>query len=171
MHTVSSHAMHVLVSACGTAIFVAGLSGQALLGPKPSAVQHVTVSATTVPDRPSAGKAAGARLALQLDVVPKARIHVYASGSKEFTGVSLVLSPRAGISAGKPVYPAADPAAAGEDDAPVYRKPFRITQPIVVQQPLKEDVVLSGVLSYQACDDRMCYPVATLPVNWTIHAQ
>ena len=129
MHGVNNRAMHRLLSACGTAVFVAGLSGQTLLGPKPSAVQHVTAAATTVPARTSAGK-----VALQLDVMPKANIHVYASGSKEFSAVSLVLSPHAGIVAGKPVFPAADPPAAGEDDAPAYRKAFRITQPIVVQQ-------------------------------------
>jgi len=38
-------------------------------------------------------------------------------------------------------YPPSDPPAAGEDDTPAYRKMFRITQPIVVQQPLQENVV------------------------------
>lgn len=166
MPGVNKHARHGLVAAGGVAVFVAGLSGQTLLGPRPSAVQHVTATATTVPARTTAGK-----VALQLDVMPKANIHVYASGSKEFAAVSLVLSPHAGIVPGKPVFPAADPAAAGEDTAPAYRKAFRITQPIVVQPALKEDVVLSGILSYQACDDRMCYPVATLPVTWTLQAR
>jgi len=170
MHGVSNRTMQrrvAVTAACLASVVAARLSGQTLLAPKPS-VQHVTATASVAPGSPSAGK-----VALRLDVVPKPNIHVYASGSKEFTAVSLVLTPHPGVSLGKPVYPAADPpseAPGALDDAPAYRKPFRITQPVTVQA-VKEDVVVTGVLNYQACDDRLCYPVASLPVAWTIPAR
>ena len=170
MHGVTIGTMHsFFLSACATTAVVAGLSGQTqtspLLGTKPSAIQHVTAATGTIPESAAAGK-----IALHVDVTPKPNIHVYAPGAKEFSAVSLVLTPRAGVTTGKPVYPAADPAPVGEDDVPAYRKTFRITQPITVQAA-KEDVVIAGVLNYQACDDRLCYPVASLPVSWTIHAR
>ncbi|MQA30833.1 MAG: hypothetical protein GEU82_13545 [Luteitalea sp.] len=165
MQGMSARALHFFLLSAGVAVvFVADLSSQTLLGPKPSAVQRVTAATSTTPQAP-AGK-----VALHVDVTPKANIHVYAAGAKEFTAVSLVLTPRADVTLGKPVYPAADPALPGQDDVPAYRKTFRITQPIAIR-PANEPVVIAGVLNYQACDDRLCYPVASLPVSWTIHAR
>ena len=156
--------MHSVLSGCAAVVLVTGLSGQALLGPKPSAVQHVTAATSTSIQGP------GGKVALHVDVMPKANIHVYAAGAKEFTAVSLVLTPRAGISPGKPVYPAADPPLPGQDDVPAYRNTFRITQPIALERA-QEEVTIAGVLNYQACDDRVCYPVASLPVSWTVRAR
>jgi hypothetical protein len=175
MHGVNTRTMHFFLSACATTVVVAGLSGQTLLGPGPSAIQHVTAETRTIPETVAAGKA-GSTIALYVDVTPKSRIHVYAPGAKEFSAVSLVVTPRSGVTVGKTVYPSADPPVPGGallpggDNVPVYRKTFRITQPITVQAA-KDDVVVAGVVNYQACDDRLCYPVASLPVSWTIHAR
>jgi hypothetical protein len=81
--------------------------------------------------------------------------------------VSLQLTPSQGVTPGKPAYPKPDPAVLGSvDDAPAYYKTFRITQPVSLA-PGRE-MVIGGVLKYQSCDDRLCYPVASLPVTWTI---
>jgi hypothetical protein len=180
MHGVNTRTMHSLfpralvLSACATTMVVAGLSGQTLLGPAPSAVQHVTAETRTIPETVAAGKARSP-IALHVDVTPKSRIHVYAPGAKDFSAVSLVITPRSGVIVGQTVYPSADPPLPDGDGVPVYRKTFRITQPITVQpgtvQSINEDVVVSGVVNYQACDDRLCYPVASLPVSWTIHVR
>jgi DsbC/DsbD-like thiol-disulfide interchange protein len=161
MHGVTNRAMHCFVAAWAASVLAAGLSAQAL-GPKPSAVQHVTAAASTAAQAEPRG-----RIALHLDVTPNPKIHVYGPGAKEFTPVSLVLTPRAGMAVGKPVYPDAPP---GDDGVPAYRKAFRITLPVTLPR-VNDDVVVSGVLNYQACDDRLCYPVASLPVSWTIRAQ
>jgi hypothetical protein len=29
-------------------------------------------------------------------------------------------------------------------------------------------VVVAGVVSYQACDDKVCYPPESAPVAWTV---
>jgi DsbC/DsbD-like thiol-disulfide interchange protein len=136
------------------------LLAQSLLA-KPT-VQHVTAA-------PSVVRGADGRVTLALEVTPDPRMHVYAPGAKDFTVVSLILTPQPDITPGKPVYPKADVAAApGSDDAPAYSKVFRITQPVTVKNGAK-DVTIAGVLNYQACDDRVCYPVSSLPVTWSVH--
>jgi DsbC/DsbD-like thiol-disulfide interchange protein len=136
------------------------LFAQSLLAPKPT-VQHVTAA-------PAVVRGANGSITLALDVTPNPRMHVYAAGAKDFAAVTLILSPQADVTAGKPVYPKADVAAApGSDEAPAYSKAFRITQPVTVKGGAK-DVTIAGVLNYQACDDRVCYPVSSLPVTWTV---
>jgi hypothetical protein len=51
-----------------------------------------------------------------------------------------------------------------------YRKPFRIEQPITVARSTKagETLTITGLVKYQACDDRVCYPAGTVPVSWVI---
>jgi DsbC/DsbD-like thiol-disulfide interchange protein len=145
-----------------TPLVAAAVLAQSLLAPKPSTLQHVQAAPTVT--RTAAGK-----VTLALDVTPNPGIHVYAPGAKDFTPVSLVLTPRAGVAASKAVYPKADPVpVGGVDDAPAYRKAFRIEQPVTVTAAKGGDVVIAGVLNYQSCDDRVCYPVASLPVTWTI---
>lgn len=137
------------------------LLAQSLLAPK-TTMQHVTAA-------PSVVRAASGTLTLALDVTPNPRIHVYAPGAKDFTAVSLVLMPQPDVTPGKPVYPKADVGAApGGDDAPAYSKAFRITQPVTVKGGASKQLTIAGVLNYQACDDRICYPVSSLPVTWTV---
>jgi hypothetical protein len=137
------------------------LVAQSLLAPK-STLQHVTAE-------PSIVRTASGSVTLALDVIPNPRIHVYAAGAKDFTVVSLVLTPRPEVTAGKPVYPKADVAAApGSNDAPAYSKTFRITQPVTVKSGAPKELTIAGVLNYQACDDKVCYPVSSLPVSWTL---
>ena len=141
--------------------FLALLLAQSLLGSKPM-VQHVTAA-------PSVVRGANGSITLALDVMPNARMHVYAPGAKDFTAVALILTPQPDLTAGKPVYPKADVAAApGSDDAPAYSKAFRITQPVTVKSGVSKELTIAGVLNYQACDDRVCYPVSSLPVSWTV---
>jgi DsbC/DsbD-like thiol-disulfide interchange protein len=125
-------------------------------------MQHVSAA-------PSVVRGANGSITLALEVTPNPRIHVYAPGAKDFTAVALILTPQADVTAGKPVYPKADVASApGSDDAPAYSKTFRITQPVTVKGGTAKDLTIAGVLNYQACDDRVCYPVSSLPVSWTL---
>jgi hypothetical protein len=142
-------------------LFLTLLLAQSLLAPKPT-VQHVTAA-------PAVVRGANGAVTLALDVTPDPRMHVYAAGAKDFTAVTLILTPHTDVTAGKPVYPKADMASApGSDDAPAYSKAFRITQPVTVKGGAAKDLTIGGVLNYQACDDRVCYPVSSLPVSWTL---
>jgi hypothetical protein len=131
-------------------------------------VQHASVSASTS----AASVAPGSAVTLWADVAPNPSIHIYAEGAKDFTPVSLVLTPNAAVAAGKPRYPKPDVAfAPGATDAvPAYAQTFRIALPVTIKPTAKSgDVVtIAGAVNYQACDDRLCYPVTVAPVMWKV---
>jgi hypothetical protein len=141
------------------------------LAPKPSAIQHVTLAASAAP--PVA--ATGGRVTLLLDVTPDRDVHVYAPGAKDFVQTTLTLSPQGRLIIGKPAYPKAelvlDPVL--NERIPEYTKTFRIAQPVTLDPAVKsrDDLTISGVLSYQACDDKLCYPPATASVTWTVNVK
>jgi len=157
-----------LVAAMGIGVVVAGpaLQAQGLLA-KPG-VQHASVVATANP----AAASPGSLVTLWADVTPNPSIHIYAEGAKDFTPVSLVLTPHAGITAGPAKYPKPDMATApGATDAvPAYKQAFRIAMPVTIKGTAKPgDVVsIAGAVNYQACDDRLCYPVTAAPVAWKV---
>lgn len=147
--------------------FAAGGWAQTL-GLKPSAIQHVTLAASASAPVVSAG----ARLSLWADVTPKPGVHVYAPGAQGFMPVSLVMTPRHGVALEKPQYPQPELArtVGVVDLVPLYNRRFRIVQPIAIARSVKAGTTLrlAGAFNYQACDDRICYPAASLPATWSI---
>jgi cytochrome c biogenesis DsbD-like protein len=141
------------------------------LGPAPSTLQHVTIEASTS----VSAVAKGGLVTLWADVTPKPNIHVYASNADGFTPVKLVLTPRSGLMIGKVKYPEAEllPTPGVSHRVPVYRKAFRLAEPITIAATAKsgEDITIAGVVNYQACDDRVCYPTASLPISWTVRVK
>ena len=164
----SGNVFTVPLRAIAVASLAAGvLSAQGLL-PAPSANQHVTVKAgASAPD-----VVAGGTVSLWVDVTPKTNIHVYAPGAKDFQPVTLSVSPGKDFAAGKTVFPAATPIALPgvKDRVPAYNATFRITQPITAAKTAAHGgaIIVSATISYQACDDRVCFPPATMPVFWRI---
>jgi hypothetical protein len=59
---------------------------------------------------------------------------------------------------------------------PVFQKPFRLVQELVLdgtpqaQQALrgKESVAIKGALEYQACNDRECFNPVSVPLSWNV---
>jgi len=143
-----------------------GVEAQGLLA-KPG-VQHATVVASTS----AAAVSAGSVVTLWADVTPNPSIHIYAEGAKDFTPVSIVLTPDQRVSAGQPKYPKPEVATApGATEAvPAYKKTFRIALPVTVKPAARAGDVLNiaGAVKYQACDDRLCYPVTAVPVSWNV---
>jgi DsbC/DsbD-like thiol-disulfide interchange protein len=132
------------------------------------APQHVS-GATAVS---AAAAAPGATVMLWADVTPNPGVHVYAAGAKEFTPVAVKITPRRGITALAARYPRPDlsPARLAVDPAPAYYDAFRIEQPLKIAQTAKpgESIALDAVVTYQACDANLCYPVSTLPLTWMV---
>ena len=161
----------VFLTATAALLLAASGIAQSLpsLAPPASALQHVTVVARTLELRVSDR---GGATTLWADVTPKRGVHVYASGAKDFTAVSLVMTPRSGVTFEKPGYPASEPflTLGSTTPVPVYRTTFRITQPIRLGRMPADarEVVVAGALNYQACDDTTCYPPASLPVLWRL---
>ena len=149
-------------------ILLALALSQSLLLPKPSTLQYLSVAASA--SAPSVAK--GGAVTLWADVTPKPNIHVYATDREGLTPLKLVLNPQPNITIGKVKYPEPEMSvSAGATGAvPVYRKPFRLTEPITVAASVKpgDVITIAGVINYQACDDRVCYPSASLPVTWAV---
>ena len=141
---------------------------QSVLLPKPSTLQHISVAVSAS----AATVAKGGTVTLWADVTPKTNIHVYATDREGLTPLKLILAPQANVTIGKVKYPEPEMSvSAGATGAvPVYRKPFRLAEPITVAGSAKsgEVITVAGVINYQACDDRVCYPSASLPVTWTV---
>jgi hypothetical protein len=61
----------------------------------------------------------------------------------------------------------------------VYQKRFTLLQEIVLegtpqaQAALRgrDTLAVNGTLEYQACDDKLCYNPASLPLSWTMSLQ
>jgi hypothetical protein len=149
------------------ALATAALSAQGLL-PAPSPNQRVTVAVGASGPETTPGGV----LSLWVDVTPKANIHVYAAGSKDFQPVTMAVTPGHDFTAGKVVFPAPTPIALPgvKDRVPVYNNTFRITQPVTVAKTVAHGsaIIVAATINYQACDDRVCFPPATMPVFWRL---
>ena len=130
---------------------------------------HLSVTTSTSP-----AAAAGRRVSLFLDVVLKPKMHVYAPEEKAYLPVSLRIERSPSYKAGTPVFPKGEPfffAPTGETQI-VYSRPFRIALPVTVPaaRGLRRgsSVTVKGTLTYQACDDRVCYRPKDVGVAWTL---
>ena len=113
---------------------------------------------------------AGAKLALFVDVSPKPGIHVYAPGSENYIPITVKLNAQPEIKAGKLAYPKSEMMTFADEKVPVFQKPFRLTQDVTLDKSAKagSTVTVSGIVNYQACDDRVCYAPESAPVTWTV---
>jgi len=114
--------------------------------------------------------AAGAKLALFVDVTPKPGIHVYAPGTEFYIPITVKLNAQPEIKPGKIAYPKSEMLTLLNEKVPVFQKPFRLTQDVTVDKSAKpgSTVTVSGTVNYQACDDAVCYPPESAPVTWTV---
>jgi len=128
---------------------------------------HLSFTASLSPDvARSAGK-----LSLVVHITPKRRMHVYAPGT-HYRPVTVTLNRSAWLKPAKTTYPKASiyifkPL---KEQVLVYSEPFKLTTNIAIGAiPARmTQVKISGTLSYQACDDRVCYLPQSVPLEWTV---
>jgi hypothetical protein len=113
----------------------------------------------------------GGRLFLVVNVIPKKRVHVYAPGTK-YRAVTVTLDRNPSLRPSKAVYPQPSiyvfkPL---QEQVLVYSDPFKLTMSIGVGMVPRRTARLkiTGTLSYQACDDRVCYLPASVPLEWNL---
>ena len=122
--------------------------------------------------------APGNHFSLVFDVVPKRGIHVYAPGAASYRIVSLAVTPQPFVQLQPVKYPPSEiyffkPL---DERVPVYQKPFRLVQEVLLEGSQQAQAALQGKTSltidgsfeYQACDDRLCFTPATIPLSWTL---
>ncbi|MEO8678993.1 MAG: protein-disulfide reductase DsbD domain-containing protein [Vicinamibacterales bacterium] len=122
--------------------------------------------------------APGKRISMVFDVAPKPKMHVYAPGKHDYQVISVALDPQPWLKLQPAVYPKSEIHDFKElnEQVEVYSKPFKLLQDVTilatpdVQKLLAglATVTLSGKLNYQACDDKLCYPPAAVPVSFTL---
>jgi DsbC/DsbD-like thiol-disulfide interchange protein len=125
--------------------------------------------------------APGTRFSLVLDITPKRGMHVYAPGATGYRVIALTLAPQPHVRTGSLRYPASElyyfePL---DERVPVYQKPFTLTMEVVAEATPEArkalgatgELVVTGSLEYQACDDTICYNPVSLPLSWKIGLQ
>ena len=120
--------------------------------------------------------APGNRFAVAFDVSPHSGIHVYAPGASGYRTISVTIAPQPFVHVHRLQYPQSEiyffkPL---NEKVPTYQKPFTLTQEVVLDASAREvtskqtSMTIAGALTYQACDDRLCYDPVTLPLSWTV---
>jgi hypothetical protein len=122
--------------------------------------------------------APGERLSLAADVMPARMMHVYAPGKHSYHVVRLEIDPQPWLKIHPIVYPPSTiyhfkPL---DERVEVFIKPFRLRRDITLlatpeaQKLLASlsSVTISGALEYQACDDKLCFNPARVPITFTI---
>ncbi len=125
--------------------------------------------------------APGNRFALVVEVEPHAQLHVYAPGAEAsgYRVILLTMQPNEQVRVLPLKYPASEiyffkPL---NERVPVFQKPFRLIQELVLdgtpasQQALsgKQELNLTGTLNYQACDEKICYSPVSVPLSWKLN--
>jgi hypothetical protein len=127
----------------------------------------------------------GSRVTLMVEVVLPKGMHVYAQGAEKYKPVQLVLDPMDEFRAKESQYPRPRilylPAI--KERVPIYEGRFRIAQDVLVAPTRKLQDALAalgegrkfglmlkvqGKLRYQACDAKVCYPPAEVPLTWEL---
>ena len=140
-------------------------------------VQGAQLDVVTYPS--DSAVAPGNRFAVVAQVTPHEGVHVYAPGAANYKVIDLKVLPAQYIRALAPSYPASQlyffkPL---NERVPTYQKPFTITQQIVLDGSAaaraalasQKAMTIGGALTYQACDDRLCYDPVTLPLSWSVN--
>lgn len=128
-----------------------------------------------------AAAALGTRLTLAFDVTPKRGMHVYAPGASNYRIINVNITPQPHVRTSQLRYPASEiyhfvPL---NERVPVYQKPFTLLMDVVPEATAearkafagRNELVISGTLEYQACDDKICYNPVSLPLQWKVAMQ
>lgn len=120
----------------------------------------------------------GTRFSLVLDVTPKEGMHVYAPGAADYRVVTLNITPQPHVRTEPVRYPASEiyhfvPL---DERVPVFQKPFTLLMEVVPEATAearkafagKNELVITGTLEYQACDDKICYNPVSVPLSWKV---
>ena len=120
----------------------------------------------------------GTRFTLALEIMPKRGMHVYAPGAKNYRVISLNIAPQPHVRTMPLRYPPSETYnfVPLNERVSVYQKPFKLLMDVVPEATAearkafagRNEIVISGTLEYQACDDKLCYNPVSLPLSWKV---
>jgi hypothetical protein len=122
--------------------------------------------------------APGTHFSLVVDVAPGSRVHVYAPGVTGYTPIALTIDPQPALVVRDAQFPKSEdyffkPL---NEHVAVYQHPFRIVQDLEIDPSPqaapalanRSGITITGTLTYQACDDKVCFTPQSVPLSWTI---
>ena len=164
---------HLRLSVWLGLLLAAGVS-PAIAQPVRSETMHLIVAASVNDGTVVAGK----RISLQFDITPKRSMHVYAPGKHDYQVIGVTLDPQAWMKAQPTKYPPSEIYDFVElkEKVEVYSKPFTLVQDVMIpstpdvrkQLASASSLTLTGLLTYQACDDKVCYAPTKVPVKFVL---
>ena len=115
-------------------------------------------------------------IALTVEIAPRPRMHVYAPGAGDYQVVTMTLAEQPGVRPRPLSYPPSEiyhfePL---NEHIPVYQKPFKLALHADIESraapasAARKSIKISGRLEYQACDDKVCFAPASVPLSWTV---
>ena len=135
---------------------------------------HLNVRATVS----DATLAPGQRVSIVVDVTPRSGMHVYAPGKHNYQVVRLTIDQQPWLRAHYTRYPPSEiyhfrPL---DERVEVYSKPVRLMQDVTIlatpeiQKLLAgmSTLTIAGAIEYQACDDKICYNPARIPISFSL---
>jgi len=122
--------------------------------------------------------APGTHFSVVVDVTPGSRVHVYAPGVIGYKPIALTIDPQSALVVRDAQFPKSEdyffkPL---DEHVAVYQHPFRIVQDLEID-PSPEaaaalanrtGITITGTLTYQACDDKVCFTPQLVPLSWTM---
>lgn len=143
-------------------LFVGALAAHSPAGAQmPGMSKVATVSASAKPT----ALARGGRgvLTVTVAVAPHFHINAHAPGNPDLIGTDFTAT---GAAFGAVHYPAPKIIPVGKKPTRVYQGRSVITVPFTVPKTAKPGrMTVGGSLTYQGCNDTMCYPPTTVPVK------
>lgn len=120
----------------------------------------------------------GNRVSLIAEIHLPAGVHVYAPGVQGYRPIMLSIKPIADAAPVALTYPPSKvlDLEAIHERVPVFEGEFRIvyetrissSRAFIASLGNGKELAVTGELKYQACDERVCYPPASLPVSWKL---
>ncbi len=146
------------------------------VGAAPAEAQFGRPSAELTPVVEQSAVQPGETLTGRLRVVLDEGIHVQSDAPREeyLIPTRLTFDPPEGVTVEEVTYPpASDWFLQGQDEPlAVFESEFAIEWRLAVGPDLAPgELVVPGNFQYQSCDDRLCYPPVTAPVEWRVRVE
>jgi DsbC/DsbD-like thiol-disulfide interchange protein len=166
--------MRYVRSLAGATLLLASGATLANAQPVRSETMHLIVAASVNDGTVDAGK----RISLTFDITPKRGMHVYAPGKHDYQVIGISLDPQSWMKIQPIKYPASEIHDFVElnEKVEVYSKPFTLVQDLTIpstpevrkQLAGATSLTVTGLLTYQACDEKVCYAPAKVPVKFLL---
>ena len=129
--------------------------------------EHFTMTARLSQDLAARGN----RISILLAIDLPDRMHLYAPGVEGYRPVALNIDSHPGVTLRPTEFPESEILylEAIDESVPVYHDTVRLTRDFILGQTEAAQIELTGSLSYQACNDEICFLPTEVPISFTLN--